>query len=152
MQACHFKPLSHAITPQILPISATRYVAQQATLRVAGGKTYVEQRNPGQPEYLQAASEVIDSLWPFIGREPKGLSTLAIVPGNSMIRMRHVIGNAPQPRTKKMADITSPMPTMPERKTDAGSRRAMRAPKYPPAVAASIITSACDHATRPPAA
>ncbi|MBN8442834.1 MAG: NADP-specific glutamate dehydrogenase [Thauera sp.] len=27
---------------------------------------YVEQRNPGQPEYLQAVSEVMESLWPFI--------------------------------------------------------------------------------------
>ena len=27
---------------------------------------YVEQRNPGQPEYLQAVGEVMESLWPFI--------------------------------------------------------------------------------------
>ena len=27
---------------------------------------YVEQRNPGQPEFLQAVSEVMESLWPFI--------------------------------------------------------------------------------------
>lgn len=33
--------------------------------------SHVEQRNPGQPEYLQAVSEVIESLWPFIGHEPK---------------------------------------------------------------------------------
>ncbi|MEP7281615.1 MAG: NADP-specific glutamate dehydrogenase [Rubrivivax sp.] len=32
---------------------------------------HVERRNPGQPEYLQAVSEVMDSVWPFIGREPK---------------------------------------------------------------------------------
>ncbi|MEP6971421.1 MAG: NADP-specific glutamate dehydrogenase, partial [Betaproteobacteria bacterium] len=32
---------------------------------------YVARRNPEQPEYLQAVSEVIDSLWPFISREPK---------------------------------------------------------------------------------
>ena len=32
---------------------------------------HVERRNPGQPEYLQAVSEVIDSLWPFICSEPK---------------------------------------------------------------------------------
>jgi len=33
--------------------------------------TRVEQRNPGQPEYLQAVSEVIESLWPFIDQHPK---------------------------------------------------------------------------------
>ena len=32
---------------------------------------HVEQRNPGQPEYLQAVSEVMDSLWPFISHQPK---------------------------------------------------------------------------------
>lgn len=32
---------------------------------------YVEQRNPGQPEYLQAVSEVVGSLWPFIQRHPR---------------------------------------------------------------------------------
>ncbi len=31
----------------------------------------VADRNPGQPEYLQAVSEVMESLWPFIGRNPK---------------------------------------------------------------------------------
>nr|WP_236598670.1 NADP-specific glutamate dehydrogenase [Ramlibacter monticola] len=32
---------------------------------------HVADRNPGQPEYLQAVSEVMESLWPFIGRHPK---------------------------------------------------------------------------------
>ncbi|VTU45642.1 MULTISPECIES: NADP-specific glutamate dehydrogenase [unclassified Variovorax] len=32
---------------------------------------YVGQRNPGQPEYLQAVTEVIQSLWPFIEKHPK---------------------------------------------------------------------------------
>lgn len=32
---------------------------------------HVERRNPGQPEYLQAVSEVIDSLWPFICQHTK---------------------------------------------------------------------------------
>ena len=32
---------------------------------------HVERRNPGQPEYLQAVSEVIHSLWPFICQEKK---------------------------------------------------------------------------------
>ncbi len=31
----------------------------------------VAARNPGQPEYLQAVSEVMESLWPFIRRHPK---------------------------------------------------------------------------------
>lgn len=31
----------------------------------------VERRNPGQPEYLQAVSEVVDSLWSYIEHEPK---------------------------------------------------------------------------------
>ncbi len=32
---------------------------------------YVEERNPGQPEFLQAVTEVIESLWPYIERHPK---------------------------------------------------------------------------------
>lgn len=32
---------------------------------------HVAQRNPGQPEYLQAVAEVIDSVWPFIAKHPK---------------------------------------------------------------------------------
>ncbi|MEJ7928466.1 NADP-specific glutamate dehydrogenase [Ramlibacter sp. AN1015] len=31
----------------------------------------VAARNPGQPEFLQAVTEVIESLWPFIQRHPK---------------------------------------------------------------------------------
>ena len=31
---------------------------------------YVEQRNPGQPEFLQAVTEVMESLWPFISLHP----------------------------------------------------------------------------------
>ncbi|SNS02817.1 glutamate dehydrogenase (NADP) [Methylobacillus rhizosphaerae] len=30
----------------------------------------VAQKNPGQPEYLQAVTEVVDSLWPFISKNP----------------------------------------------------------------------------------
>ncbi|MBS3997259.1 MAG: NADP-specific glutamate dehydrogenase [Hydrogenophaga sp.] len=33
--------------------------------------SHVEQRNPGQPEFLQAVTEVMDSLWPFIASHPK---------------------------------------------------------------------------------
>ena len=32
---------------------------------------HVAQRNAGQPEYLQAVTEVIESLWPFISQNPK---------------------------------------------------------------------------------
>jgi glutamate dehydrogenase (NADP+) len=32
---------------------------------------YVEQRNPGQPEFLQAVTEVMESLWPFIAANPR---------------------------------------------------------------------------------
>ena len=30
----------------------------------------VAQRNPGQPEFLQAVTEVMESLWPFIEKNP----------------------------------------------------------------------------------
>ncbi|GAB2726860.1 NADP-specific glutamate dehydrogenase [Melaminivora jejuensis] len=32
---------------------------------------YVAQRNPGQPEFLQAVTEVMESLWPFIEKNPR---------------------------------------------------------------------------------
>jgi len=32
---------------------------------------HVADRNPGQPEYLQAVAEVIESLWPYIAHHPK---------------------------------------------------------------------------------
>jgi glutamate dehydrogenase (NADP+) len=32
---------------------------------------HVAERNPGQPEFLQATTEVIESLWPFISTHPK---------------------------------------------------------------------------------
>lgn len=32
---------------------------------------YISDRNPGQPEFLQAVTEVIESLWPFIEKHPK---------------------------------------------------------------------------------
>ena len=31
----------------------------------------VSERNPGQPEYMQAVTEVIESLWPFITNNPR---------------------------------------------------------------------------------
>ena len=31
----------------------------------------VAERNPGQPEFLQAVTEVMESLWPFIAEHPK---------------------------------------------------------------------------------
>ena len=33
--------------------------------------TYIAGRNPGQPEYLQAVVEVMESLWPFITKNPR---------------------------------------------------------------------------------
>jgi len=33
--------------------------------------TQLERRSPGQPEFLQAVTEVMDSLWPFISTHPK---------------------------------------------------------------------------------
>lgn len=33
--------------------------------------TYIAERNPGQPEYLQAVVEVMESLWPFITSHPR---------------------------------------------------------------------------------
>lgn len=32
---------------------------------------YVEERNPGQPEFIQAVIEVMESLWPFIAEHPR---------------------------------------------------------------------------------
>ena len=32
---------------------------------------YVAEHNPGQPEYLQAVTEVMESLWPFITKNPR---------------------------------------------------------------------------------
>lgn len=32
---------------------------------------HVSDRNPGQPEFLQAVTEVMESLWPYIGAHPK---------------------------------------------------------------------------------
>jgi glutamate dehydrogenase (NADP+) len=32
---------------------------------------YVESRNPGQPQFMQAVTEVIESLWPFVQKNPK---------------------------------------------------------------------------------
>ena len=32
---------------------------------------HVAERNPGQPEFLQAVTEVMESLWPFIEKHPK---------------------------------------------------------------------------------
>ena len=32
---------------------------------------HVEARNPGQPEYLQAVTEVMESLWPYIAAHPR---------------------------------------------------------------------------------
>lgn len=33
--------------------------------------SYIEQRDPNQPEFIQAVNEVLTSLWPFIAQHPK---------------------------------------------------------------------------------
>ena len=38
---------------------------------VEGFLHHVAQRNPGQPEYLQAVTEVMESLWPYITQHPR---------------------------------------------------------------------------------
>ncbi len=38
---------------------------------VEGFLAQVAHRNPGQPEYLQAVTEVMESLWPYIQKHPK---------------------------------------------------------------------------------
>jgi glutamate dehydrogenase (NADP+) len=38
---------------------------------LAGFLNYVAERNPGQPEFLQAVTEVMESLWPFIEQNPR---------------------------------------------------------------------------------
>ena len=43
-------------------------------MKYASAHEYVQHvaaRNPGQPEFLQAVTEVIDSLWPFLEQHPK---------------------------------------------------------------------------------
>ncbi len=49
----------------------TRYT--RAVMRYESVKDFLDvvaQRNPGQPEYLQAVAEVMESLWPFITTHP----------------------------------------------------------------------------------
>jgi glutamate dehydrogenase (NADP+) len=38
---------------------------------VEGFLAHVAERNPGQPEYLQAVTEVFESLWPFVRQNPR---------------------------------------------------------------------------------
>jgi len=49
----------------------------------------VERRNPGQPEFLQAVTEVAESLWPFIAAHPRyaehGLLDRLVEPERSVI-------------------------------------------------------------------
>ena len=47
---------------------------KEKILRYTSFSTFMAQvadRNPGQPEFLQAVSEVFESLWPFIAQHPK---------------------------------------------------------------------------------
>jgi glutamate dehydrogenase (NADP+) len=45
---------------------------------VHGFLDHVAQRNPGQPEYLQAVTEVMESLWPYIEKHPE-YATLSLL-------------------------------------------------------------------------
>ncbi|MDP1567653.1 MAG: Glu/Leu/Phe/Val dehydrogenase dimerization domain-containing protein, partial [Polaromonas sp.] len=45
---------------------------------VHGFLDHVAHRNPGQPEYLQAVTEVLESLWPYIEQHPK-YATLSLL-------------------------------------------------------------------------
>ena len=43
-------------------------------MKYASAHEYVQHvaaRNPGQPEFLQAVTEVMESLWPFLEQHPK---------------------------------------------------------------------------------
>ena len=33
--------------------------------------SYIAQRDPNQPEFIQAVNEVLSSIWPFIAQNPK---------------------------------------------------------------------------------
>ncbi len=50
---------------------------------------HLDERSPGQPEFLQAVTEVIDSLWPFIEANPKyaeeGLLARLVEPERTII-------------------------------------------------------------------
>jgi len=50
---------------------------------------HVTERNPGQPEYLQAVTEVIESVWPFIEQNPQygqhGLLERLVEPERAMM-------------------------------------------------------------------
>ena len=49
-------------------------IAPSKTVKYQSAHEFLAQvstRNPGQPEYLQAVSEVMESLWPFIDRHPR---------------------------------------------------------------------------------
>jgi glutamate dehydrogenase (NADP+) len=52
----------------LLPFLPAKKVKYQNTSEFLA---QVAARNPGQPEYLQAVTEVMESLWPFIERNPR---------------------------------------------------------------------------------
>lgn len=46
----------------------------EGSLKYSNFKAFVsvvEARNPGQPEFIQAVTEVMESLWPFIEANPR---------------------------------------------------------------------------------
>jgi len=55
-------------TMEVFPLPAKLSMKYQSSEEFLA---HVAQRNPGQPEYIQAVTEVMESLWPFIGRHPR---------------------------------------------------------------------------------
>lgn len=48
-----------------------RYKAPMKYQSLRDFLTHISERNPGQPEFLQAVTEVMESLWPFIEQHPQ---------------------------------------------------------------------------------
>ena len=62
---CKIGALFYSISPPYNHDPAMKYASAHDFL------AQVSQRNPGQPEFLQAVTEVVESLWPFIQQHPK---------------------------------------------------------------------------------
>jgi glutamate dehydrogenase (NADP+) len=59
--------VDNRVSTKLIPgVEMTKYASVGEFLQHA-----VADRNPGQPEYLQAVTEVVESLWPFIEKNPK---------------------------------------------------------------------------------
>ena len=88
---------------------------------------YVSDRNPGQPEFLQAVTEVVESLWPFIEKNPRyvehGLLDRLVEPERVLMfrvswmddrgqvqvnrgyRIQHSMAIGPYPKGKSPAEV-----------------------------------------------